>query len=53
MNDEELRITTGGQLRVICVGELDSLNVKPGIFWVTLSLWFASDKSLTLDGTPK
>jgi len=47
-----LRIAMGGQHRVISVGELVSLAVKPGIFWATLSLSFANDKHLELDGIP-
>lgn len=42
LDGESLRIAMGGQHRVISVGELASLNVKPGIFWATLYLSFAN-----------
>lgn len=52
LDGEGLRIAMGGQLRAISVGELASLNVKPGIFWVTIFLLFANDRQLALDESP-
>ena len=52
LEGESIRLGVRGQLLANGVSELESLTVKPGVFWATLLISLSDGRHLKLDGLP-